>query len=64
MTIKIENSLGYNLMKLGVSLSNVPQKLKETFYKNSIYFGLIVHFQEYNFCGTLPSDPPNFIKLL
>jgi hypothetical protein len=34
-------------MKLGRSLGNVPQKLKKTCYKNSIYFGLLVHFQEY-----------------
>jgi hypothetical protein len=32
-----------NLMKLGVSLGNVSQKMK-----NLIYFGLLVHFQEYN----------------
>jgi hypothetical protein len=71
-------------MKLGGSLGNVPQKLK-TSYKESIYFGLLVHFQEINctlengltarnissfyntffiFYGTLPSDPPNFIKLM
>jgi hypothetical protein len=38
-----------NLMKLGGSLGNVPQKVeKKTCYKNSIYFGLLVHFQEYN----------------
>jgi hypothetical protein len=28
-----------NLMKLGGSLGNVPQKLKKTCYKYSIYFG-------------------------
>jgi hypothetical protein len=26
-----------NLMKLGGSLGNVPQKLKQTCYKNSLY---------------------------
>jgi hypothetical protein len=36
-------------MKLGESLGNVPQTLKKTCYKNSIYFGLqLVQFQEYN----------------
>jgi hypothetical protein len=39
----------HNLMKLGGSLGNVLQKLKKkTGYKNLIYFGLIVHFHEYN----------------
>jgi hypothetical protein len=43
-----------NLMKLGGSLGNVSPKLKKTKkktllrYKNSTYFGLLVHFQEYN----------------
>jgi hypothetical protein len=39
-----------NLMILGGSLGNVPQKFKKakTCYKNSINFGLLVHFQEYN----------------
>jgi hypothetical protein len=32
------------LMKLGGSLGNKPQNRKN-FYKNSIYFGLLVHFQ-------------------
>jgi hypothetical protein len=36
------------LIKLGGSLGNVTEKLKKTFYKYSIYFGLLVHFQEYN----------------
>jgi hypothetical protein len=36
-----------NLMEFGGALGNVPQKLKKkTGYKNSIYFELIVHFQE------------------
>jgi hypothetical protein len=36
-----------NLMILGGSLGKVPQKLKKkTCYKNSIYFELLVHFQE------------------
>jgi hypothetical protein len=79
-------------MKLGGSLGNVPQKMKKSCYKNSIYFGMLVHFHECNlysytylcalengltvqnissfynkvfiFCGTLLSDPPNFIKIL
>jgi hypothetical protein len=37
-----------NLMKLGGSLGNVPQKMKKTCYKNSIYFRLLVHFKEYD----------------
>jgi hypothetical protein len=37
-----------DLMKLGGSLGNVPQKLKKTCYKNLTYFGLLVHFQDYN----------------
>jgi hypothetical protein len=38
-----------NLMKSGGSLGNVPKKLKKkTYYKNSIYFGLLVQFQEFN----------------
>jgi hypothetical protein len=32
-------------MKLGGSLGNVPQKLKNAYYKNSIYFGLLVRFK-------------------
>jgi hypothetical protein len=40
-----------NLMKLGGLLGNVPQKLKKTCYKNSIYFRLLVHFQ-----GTIKHD--------
>jgi hypothetical protein len=36
-------------MKLGGSLGNVAQKLIKTCYKNSIYFGLLVYFQEYNY---------------
>jgi hypothetical protein len=65
-----------NLMKLGGSLGNVPQKMKEM-----LYFGLLVHFQELKINCTLenglrseiyrvfitsfslPSDPLNFIKL-
>jgi hypothetical protein len=35
-------------MKLGGSLGNNPQKFKKSFYKNSIYLRLLVHFQEYN----------------
>jgi hypothetical protein len=31
-----------NLMKLGASLCNVPQKLK----KNLLYLGFLVHFQK------------------
>jgi hypothetical protein len=36
-----------NLMKLGVSLGNVPQKLKKKLVikKNSIYFGLLLLFE-------------------
>jgi hypothetical protein len=30
------------------SLSNVSPELKKTCYINSIYFGLLVHFEEYN----------------
>jgi hypothetical protein len=37
-----------NLMKLGGSLGDVPQNLKKNLLKNSIYYGLLVHFQEYN----------------
>jgi hypothetical protein len=38
-----------NLMKLGGSVGNERStKIEETFYKNSIYFLLSVHFQEYN----------------
>jgi hypothetical protein len=34
-----------NLLKLGGSLGNVPQKMKKkTCYEKSIYFGLLVHF--------------------
>jgi hypothetical protein len=36
------------LMKLGGSLGIAPQKFKKTCYKNSIHFGLLVHFQEYD----------------
>jgi hypothetical protein len=39
-----------NLMKLEGSLGNVPQKM--SFYNKFFIF-----------CGTLPGDPPNFIKL-
>jgi hypothetical protein len=39
-----------NLMKLEEPLGNVPQNLKKTCYKNSIYFGLLVHFQENSLC--------------
>jgi hypothetical protein len=35
-----------NLMKSGGSLGNLPQKLKNI-NKNQIFFGLLVHFQEY-----------------
>jgi hypothetical protein len=35
-------------MKLGGSLGNILKKLKKNCYKISIYFGLLVHFQEYN----------------
>jgi hypothetical protein len=38
-----------NLMKLGGSLRNAPQKLKKkNCSKNSIYFEFLAHFQEYN----------------
>jgi hypothetical protein len=35
-------------MKLGLSLGKVSQKLQKTCYKKSTYYGLLVHFQEYN----------------
>jgi hypothetical protein len=44
-----------NLMKLGASLCNVPQKLKETCYKISTYFGLLV--REYNLYFSPPLLP-------
>jgi hypothetical protein len=57
-----------DLMKLGGPLGNIPHKLRKTCVKNSIYFGLLVHFQKYNlysyFCGMFPGDSPNFIKLM
>jgi hypothetical protein len=38
-------------MKLGGSLGNIPQILKKkTCNKNSIYFEMLGHFQEYNLC--------------
>jgi hypothetical protein len=48
-----------DLIQLGGSLGNVPQKLKKYSYKNSIYFGLLDHFQEYYLYGinfTLEND--------
>jgi hypothetical protein len=38
----------HNNLKLGGSLGNVPQNWKKKCYKNSIYFGVLVHFKEYN----------------
>jgi hypothetical protein len=46
-------------MILGGSLGNVPQKLKKTCYKNSIYFGLSANFQELNLYSS-----SNFRKLM
>jgi hypothetical protein len=57
-------------MKLGGSLGNVPQKFKETCYKNSIISGRINCTLENGLTtrnisnGTLPNDLPNSIKLL
>jgi hypothetical protein len=48
LLVKLQRGLANNLMKLGGSLGIVPQKLKKTSYKNSTYFKLLVHFQEYN----------------
>jgi hypothetical protein len=42
--------LNPNLMKLGGSLGNVPQKIeKKTCNKSSIQFGLLMRFHENNF---------------
>jgi hypothetical protein len=59
-----------NLMKLGGSLGDIPQKVKNLSINCTLENGPTVRniLSFYNklfiFCGTLPSDPPNFIKLL
>jgi hypothetical protein len=59
-----------NLMKLGGSLGNVPHKNEKLVINCTLENGLAVrntssfYKKFFIFCGTLPSDPPNFIKLL
>jgi hypothetical protein len=51
-------------MKPGGSKGNVPQKLKKKLVKKMLYSILMSTLYAnffFNFCGTLSSDPPNFI---
>jgi hypothetical protein len=54
----------HNLMKLGGSIGNIPQKMKNYIFRTISPLSRVQFiFSFYNwffiFCGTLPSDPPN-----
>jgi hypothetical protein len=40
--MELEGNIRNNLMKLEVSLGNVPKKIETTCHENFIYFGLLV----------------------
>jgi hypothetical protein len=43
-----QTSIHPNLKKKNMIITRLNEIRRVTFYKNSIYFGLLVHFQEYN----------------